>query len=137
MCLVCTFSLAILLTSAAVAAPPGRDAIAAAVQRQLVTPFAEWQAARGEFSRAEMPPAEMRVRVLGAPVKDGDGAEFVAFAVDSRNSDGKWSRARMTGCVYADTRAVFVKRGSAFLAAADYFAAAAAPHPAVCMPGSR
>jgi hypothetical protein len=135
--LVYTCSLAILVTSAAFAAPSGRDAIAAAVQRQLVAPFAEWQATRGEFSRAEMPPSEMRVRVLGAPVKDRDGAEFVAFAVDSRNADGDWLPSRMKGCVYADTSAVYVQRGGTFLAAADYFAAAAVPHPAVCIPGSR
>ena len=79
-----------------------------------------------------MPPSQMRVRVLGTPQKDAEGAEFVAFAIDTRDVDGEWNPAQMTGCVYVASSAVYVKRGTGFLAVADYFAPAAEPRPAVC-----
>jgi hypothetical protein len=62
------------------------------------------------------------VRVLGAPHRDATGAEFVRFAVDTRHRGGEWTQARMMGCVYAGTSAVYVKRGAALLAAGEYFA---------------
>src|SRR5262245_26132954 len=123
------FSFAILLASAALAGSSGPEAL---VEREFVAPFTAWQAARGEFSRAEMPPSQMRVRVLSAPQADAQGAEFVAFAVDTRDVDGDWNPAQMTGCVYVASSAVYVKRGTAFLAAADYFGQAPEPRPAVC-----
>jgi hypothetical protein len=132
------FLFATLFASAAPAAPPAAksDGIAAAVQRQFLAPFAKWQEERGKFSRADMPPSELRVRALGAPLRDAAGAEFVAFAVDARDVDGKWNEADMTGCVYVASSAVYVKRGSGFLAAADYFAASAVPARSACKIGS-
>jgi hypothetical protein len=129
--LVYAFSLAILLADAALAAPPSGDEVASAVQQQFLAPFAAWQEEREEFSRADMPPSEMRVRPLD-PQKDARGAEFVAFAVDARSVDGDWTPARFSGCVYTDPSAVYVKRGRAYLAAAEYFAQAATPHPGAC-----
>src|SRR5262245_5704472 len=86
-----TFWFATLLASAGLAASLERDAlIEDAVQREFLAPFARWQAARSEFSRAAMAPAQMRARVLGTPQKDAAGAEFVSFAVDTREADGDW-----------------------------------------------
>jgi hypothetical protein len=95
--IVFTVSFAILLASAALAARPdarGDDAIAAAVKRELLAPYAEWQAERSEFSRAALPPSELRVRVLSDPRNDRQGAEFVPFAVDTRHRTASGSRRR-------------------------------------------
>jgi hypothetical protein len=123
--LVSGFSLAVLLASSALAAPPdprSDSAIVAAVQREFVAPYVAWQKKRSEFSRAAMPPSETRVRVLGEPHKDAQGAEFVPFAVDTRYGEGEWIEAQMTGCVYVASSAVYVKRGGGLRAAAEYFA---------------
>jgi len=123
--IVFTYSFAALLASAALAAPPDArsdGAIVAAVQHEFLAPFAEWRAEHSKFSRAAMPPSEMRVRLLSKPHQDAEGAEFVPFAVDTRRVDGEWQAAQMTGCVYVTSSAVYVKRGGGFRAAADYFA---------------
>ena len=119
------YSLAALLASAALAAPPAEPsdgAIAAAVEREFLGPYVAWQAEYGEFSRAEKPSSTMRVRVLGESQKDAEGAAFVPFAIDTRHADGEWESAQMTGCVYLESSAVSVTRGNEFRAAADYFA---------------
>jgi hypothetical protein len=129
------FWLVILLASAARAAGPGADrdgAVVAAVQREFVRPYVAWQTERSQFSRAAMPPSETRVRLLSDPRNDAAGAEFVPFAVDARYGDERWIQAQ-TGCVYVASSAVYVKRGAAFRAAADYFARdAAQPAAPVC-----
>jgi hypothetical protein len=133
------FWLTVLFASPAVAAPRAPEsngAIVAVVEREFLGPYTEWRAKHAEFSREEMPPTAMRVRAIGAPQKDTAGAEFVAFAVDSRVADGEWVPAQITGCVYLASSAVYVKRGAAFLAAGDYFAAAARPETAACAAGS-
>ncbi len=133
-----SFSFAALLASAAVAAPPDArsDGAIAAVQREFLAPYAAWQAERSEFSRAEMPPSGLRARTVGEPQTDTEGAQFVRFAVDTRHPDGEWEPAQMTGCVYVASSAVYVKRGRAFLAAADYFAESAVPARSACKVGS-
>jgi len=113
-----------LLASVALAAPPeamSGDPVVAAVQSQFLAPLAQRSAERGKFSRAAMPPIATRVRVLGKPQKDASGAEYVAFAVDTRRFAPDWRQAEFTGCVYTASSAVYVKRGDRFRAAADYF----------------
>lgn len=133
---VLAFSLAALFTSSALAAPADQSggAVVSAVERQFIARFVEWQMERSKFSRAAMPPSETRVRVLGPAQRDADGAAFVPFAIDTRYGTGEWIAAEMAGCVYVASSAVFVKRGAAFLAAADYFAEGAGKRRSVCAP---
>jgi hypothetical protein len=135
----CVVSCAILLASAAFAAPPDvrpDDPVAAAVQREFLAPLARRNANQKEFSRADPPATATRVRVLGEPQRDAEGAEFVRFAVDTRRFAPEWSEAEYTGCVYTASSAVYVKRGELFRPAATYFARKTVkPNAAACSAG--
>ncbi len=136
---VCILSCATLLASAAFAAPPDArpdDPVVAAVQREFLAPLARRNADQKEFSRAEMPATATRVRVMGEPQRDADGAEFVRFAVDTRRFAPDWNEAEFTGCVYTASSAVYVRRGELFRPAARYFARKPVkPNAAVCSAG--
>ena len=96
----------------------------AVVEKQLVKPLAEKEARRSRFSRAYIPPQARRVRVLdGERSTDGQGAEFVTFAVDERSGvfarkaaddSDRWRKNAIVGCVYPARDEVFIKRGDKF-----------------------
>jgi hypothetical protein len=96
----------------------------ALVNEKLIQPLAHKEENQGKFSRARLPPAERRVRIVDdKPQQDSAGAAFFAFAVDARHGwsdqdEANWSKATIVGCVYPDRGEVFIKRGSAFHPAA-------------------
>jgi hypothetical protein len=97
--------------------------IEVAVKKQLLTPLKRSEEKRSKFSRARMPPAERRVRVLDeAPVKDREGASFVGFAVDERyalgGSEDDWNKDDIVGCLYPTSGEIFVKVGDTWRPAA-------------------
>lgn len=105
----------------AVANPKAESLIAT----NLVGPLAEKENARSKFSRARMPAAERRVRIIDQVAqKDSQGATFVRFAIDERRgyfedeNDSGWSLASITGCAYVDKGEVFVQKGEQFRPAA-------------------
>lgn len=117
----CALSCSMLFASLALAEPvsstPSTQAttVAAAVKRILVSPLKEREAKRSMYSRVSRPPAERRVRVLDAsPVRDADGREFFAFAIDERRGGGKWTKDAMVGCLYPAGETAFVKRGDSY-----------------------
>ncbi len=98
------------------------------VQTEMLKPLAAREGKQSRFSRARLPPQARRVRVLDArPQKDEAGRAFVNFSVDVRHgyrgldeeeaADG-WRQDVMTGCVYPESKEVFVKRGGAYHPAA-------------------
>jgi hypothetical protein len=92
---------------------------ASLVTTKLIQPLAARDNQRSRFSRARLPPAERRVRVLDeSPQHDSSGNAFYTFAIDQRHGwredDASWSKAAMTGCVYPGSSEVFIKRGNAF-----------------------
>lgn len=90
------------------------------VNDQLIQPLASKERSRSKFSRARLPAAERRVRVLDEkPKRDSAGNDFFAFAVDARHGwgdadDASWDKAAITGCVYPERGEVFIKRGKAY-----------------------
>lgn len=97
----------------------------ALVTDQVVQPLAAKEQNQSKFSRARLPAAERRVRVLDEkPQSDSKGDTFVTFAIDARhgwaNEDKEegWTKAAITGCVYQSRSEVFIKRGKAFHPAA-------------------
>lgn len=98
---------------------------AAVVQRVLIKPLAAKEDDQSRFSRARMPAQERRVRILDDELhRDASGKTFVTFAVDARHglmpadNDSGWRRDAITGCVYVDGSAVFVKSGDRYRPAA-------------------
>jgi len=75
-----------------------------------VKPLAAKEADQSRFSRARLPAAERRVRILDEG-RDAKGDAFFAFAVDDRHGGSSWRVAGVTGCVYAGRGDVFVKMG--------------------------
>jgi len=116
----------------------------AVVEKQLVTPLAEQEDRRSQFSRAYIPPRARRVRILDHERStDSRGAEFVAFAIDemsgrfrhrAADDSRRWRTDVIVGCVYPARDEVFVKRGDKFFAAGLLLGkkAAAAPNDTVC-----
>lgn len=118
-------ALVLVVSNLASAAPEARTSAVdksavALVEQQLVQPLAAKENERSKFSRARQPAAARRVRVLDtAALHDSAGKAFVRFAVDERHgwfddddkSDEGWMKAQITGCVYVDSREVFVQRG--------------------------
>lgn len=93
-------------------------------------PLAEREESR--FSRSRPSPRERRVRILQtAASRDKEGNAFVAFAVDVRFG-GEWHADDITGCVYAGSGSIFVKRGDAYRPAAFLFGKNVDPVPGVC-----
>lgn len=122
--LACTCCL-ILFASAAAAEPPKAAAaskevagVQALVKRSLLTPLAKREQERSKYSRVAMPPAERRVRVLGASAsRDDKGEEFFSFAIDARyglDDDEPWVKGAFVGCAYPKDGAIFIKRGDAY-----------------------
>lgn len=92
------------------------------VQTKLVTPLAAKEGERSRFSRVLRPAPVMRVRMTDPqPQKDGNGAGYMTFAVDTcygfRRTADCWQKAAITGCVYPDNGQIFVQRGT------DYYPA--------------
>jgi hypothetical protein len=121
----------LLAASLAFATPPESDAPVAAttkavVQKVLLEPLAAAERKRSRFSRSRLPAQARRVRVLDAePRKDTEGKAFVSFAVDARHgwvddedelTAKAWRKDTITGCSYADTGEIFVKRGDGYFA---------------------
>lgn len=95
------------------------------VNAKLIQPLAAKERDQSKFSRARLPAAERRVRILDdKPQQDSAGDQFFAFAVDARHGwaddDGEasWAKAAITGCVYPGRSEVFIKRGKAYHPAA-------------------
>jgi hypothetical protein len=95
------------------------------VQGALVEPLSGKEGRRRRFSRAFLPPMARRVRILDESLrKDDKGAGFVTFAIDSRHGwmpdteEASWRLKDITGCVYPDSREVFVVRGTSHFPAA-------------------
>jgi len=109
LCLLC------LTPALALAAPPeGAESL---VNSKLLAPLAAKERQRSRLSRAPLPPLARRVRVL-EPLKDGKGAEFFSFAIDTRHgffraddTEEAWTKDATTGCVYVETGKLFVKLG--------------------------
>jgi hypothetical protein len=119
-------ALALVLMSslASAGSNPAPKSTASLVTERLIQPLAAKERDQSKFSRARLPPAERRVRVLDEkPQQDSAGESFFAFAVDSRqgwgdDDDANWTKAAITGCVYPGSGEVFIKRGKAFHPAA-------------------
>lgn len=78
------------------------------MQAKLLQPLEKRDDERSRFSRARMPAAERRVRVLDVEV-DATGATFVRFAIDARGGIKQtWQPNTMVGCAYPERGAVFV-----------------------------
>ena len=91
------------------------------VNEKLVQPLAAKEREQSKFSRARLPAAERRVRMLDdKEQQDSAGDSFFAFAIDARHgwsdddSEAKWTKNAITGCVYLAKGEVFIKRGKAF-----------------------
>jgi hypothetical protein len=91
------------------------------VTARVVQPLAQKERDQSKFSRARLPAAERRVRVLDEkPRQDRGGESFYTFAIDSRRGWGddkgeaSWAKAAITGCVYPSRGEVFIKRGKAY-----------------------
>ena len=113
-----TLALTSSLASASSKAAPTTVAL---VNERLIQPLAAKDLKQSKFSRARLPPAARRVRMLDEkPQQDAAGEAFFTFAVDARNgwvekdSPEAWTKATITGCVYPDRGEVFIKRGNAF-----------------------
>jgi hypothetical protein len=109
---------------------PVNPAAEAVVHKTLIKPLAVKEERQSRFSRARLPAAERKVRILSAELsKDSQGAAFVRFEVDVRHGyadvddDGnelprKWRTAAITGCVYPERGEVFVNKGEKLFPAA-------------------
>lgn len=127
-------ALSLLVSSAAFA----EDDAKAIVQKTLVSPLVAKEAKQSKFSRARMPPAARRIRVLEEKT-DSSGEKFVNFAIDSSYGyldDGEWEKNTTTGCVYVGKQEVFVKLGSTYRPAATLLGKKSEPADArVCKAG--
>lgn len=115
--------LLLLLAARAHATPPDvetQQQVEALVTTQLLQPLAKRDDERSRFSRARMPPAERRVRVLDSAV-DVFGDTFFRFVVDARGGIKQtWQPNTIVGCAYLEqrrprrptVRAVFVDRSA-------------------------
>ncbi len=108
-------------------APPDESPLVATaralVDSKLLQPLLRTESRRiSRFSRVAMPPPMRRLRVVDAkPVKDGQGGQFLAFALQQRtfwlpptdakdDADDGWQNG-VSGCVYPASGEVFVKVG--------------------------
>jgi hypothetical protein len=114
----------------------------AVVKAELIGPLAARESRRSMFSRVRPVPTARRVRVLDpAPLRDPKGATFVRFAIDTRvgflpeeKPDG-WEKGEETGCVYPESRQVFVHRGDRFYPGKVLLGERTAPaEPEICQP---
>jgi hypothetical protein len=113
----------LLFASQAFAEPDGSDA-EAVVKKELLSPLAAKDRARQRFSRSVLPATARRVRIPDAtPRTDAQGHTFVAFTVDAHHGwedaddedvkpkDKGWIKNVFEGCVYVDSKEIFVKKG--------------------------
>jgi hypothetical protein len=124
-CLLVAVTLVLTSSLASAGSNAAPTSTAALVKERLIQPLAAKERDQSKFSRARLPPAERRVRVLDEkPQQDSAGDTFFAFAVDARHGWGdddgeaRWNKAAITGCVYPSRGEVFIKRGKAFHPAA-------------------
>jgi hypothetical protein len=103
--------------SAGAGVDPAR--VSSLLQTRLLRPLARAESKRSPFSREEPGPEERRVRLLDStPRRDTRGEAFVRFAVDARwAEEATWEQNEILGCVYPDTRRVFVQFGRAHVPA--------------------
>lgn len=83
----------------------------------VLKPLKVQERKRSRYSRAALPPAERRVRVLEAKLTDKNGRAFTTFAIDKRYGfapEEKWSENEWLGCAYLDSKDVFLKRGDEY-----------------------
>jgi len=103
---------------------PEKTAAQKVVESTLVEPMDRKDLRRSKFSRSMRAPVERRVRLLDqSPRKDSKGELFLTFAIDSRHGwivledekadKERWILGSITGCVYPDSKAVFIDRGEA------------------------
>jgi hypothetical protein len=108
----------LLLATATSATPPDpttQQQVETLVQTKLLQPLARKDDERSRFSRARMPPAERRARVLETQT-DIDGATFVRFAVDVRHGyTPEWRADTIVGCAYLARGDIYVDRTSSGL----------------------
>lgn len=113
-----------MLTASLASAQPSEADAKEVVQKELLTPLRAKEQHRSRFSRAALPPLARRLRVPDAKaVTDAKGAAFIAFSVDAQrgygvdadaDDDKAWRKDVITGCVYPETRAVYVLRGEKY-----------------------
>jgi hypothetical protein len=115
----------VLVPSLASAESSSAPKTVALIKERLIQPLAAKDNEHSKFSRARLPPAERRVRMLDdKPQQDSGGEAFFAFAVDERAGwsdkadESDWRKAAITGCVYPGRGDVFIKRGNAYHPAA-------------------
>jgi hypothetical protein len=131
-----------LCVSVALAEPPAppatksQSAAAELVHAQLLTPLKKAEAKRSRFSRAAPVAVQRRVRVLDAvALTDTRGKAFVRFAIDerrSRNEQSPWRKDSVVGCAYLTERALFVRRGEAYVPAESLLGKDDEARPDVC-----
>jgi hypothetical protein len=101
------------------------------VESGIVKPLAEQS--RSRFSRVRPAPHERRVRITDSALsRDGQGREFISFAVDVRFGAGEWQQGDIVGCAYRATGSLFVKSGDAYYPAAYLFGKSVDAVPGVC-----
>ena len=95
----------------------------AMLEAKLLEPLQKKEASRSRFSRAALPPAARRIRILNNAFQtDPQGHPFVSFSIDQSHAYGdekeiaesSWFKDAITGCVYPVTGEVMVKRGEAY-----------------------
>lgn len=98
-----------------------------AIQEQLIEPLQKKEAKRPRFSRAAPPPSARRIRILETtPETDAKGRPFLAFAIDESRSavakldpdsaDADWRKDAITGCLYPNSKEIWVKLGETYYA---------------------
>lgn len=129
-----------LCANVAQAEPPTTDqrdaAVIALVNEKVVSARERADAKRKKFSRAAPVPVQRRVRVLSPTAEtDTRGKEFVRFAIDERPAFPDmedWHEGRVVGCVYLETRKVFVQQGTDYIPARGRKTTDASPDPHAC-----
>lgn len=102
------------------------DAARAIVEKDLLRPLALKESRASRFTRAMLPATARRVQISeGARGTDADGRAFVSFVVEEHRgyeleeddadeaAAAKWKKG-FVGCVYPDTKEIFVKKGAGY-----------------------
>jgi hypothetical protein len=117
-------ALTFLLFASQAFAEPEETQAEKVVKDELLTPLAKKDGARSRFSRSRPPPRVRRLRIPDAtPRTDANGQSFVAFSVDEKfgwvaDKEDEWEKDAIEGCVYVDSKEVFVKSGKDYRPAA-------------------
>jgi hypothetical protein len=106
------------------------------VGQELVSPLRKSDKKRARFSRAMVPPAERRVRVLDQQAQtDARGKEFLRFAIDERaawRGEREWLEDSVLGCVYLEEAQVYVQAGDSYVHARSKLGKRAKAEDGVC-----